>query len=667
MASPHEAYRVPDLFLFPCPVAMAMAEFVYLGCQGNVYHDPYCVGTLAITSVRGRGIMNRKLSVLFFVVAIGFPVYMRAQSASGIIAPSRMVDWSIAGVEGGIPKRTTICATLSPGVTASDISNAISSCSSGGVVFLNAGTYNLSGGISFRKSNVTLRGAGPDKTFLVFTGGGSGTCNRSASICVGAGVSWQNPPNLTNWTGGYSQGSTQVTLSSVNNLKVGGIIIFDQLDDSSDTGNIYFGTAYDTKGGGSGNVDRPGRSEVQVSVVQAINGNTVTIAPGIYMPNWRASQSPQAYWPSNTSTGAGVEDLSIDNTNSTASSAVAFGGAVNSWETNVRSMNISRDHVWLWYVAHITVSSSYFYGTQRGETSEYGVEIDACSASLFTNNIFQHVFEPYTLGQGSGNVISYSYTTDNWYSTSTNWMRAGLFPHDDGTSMNLFEGNETSGLQADNVWGAKSMNTFFRNRLLGWDDAWGNPTSGYQNTIPVNIEGYNRYFNVIGNVLGEPGFHTNYEDVAPSGTNANKSIYVLGWTGEAGRGNADPVAISTLMRWGNYDTATNSAHWDSSEVPSGISLYANPVPSSQTLPASFYLSSKPGWWGTPWGNPPWPGIGPDVTGGSGPGGHSYDIPAKLCYENTSKGSNGILNFNADSCYSSSPAPAPPSGLSVTAH
>jgi hypothetical protein len=385
------------------------------------------------------------------------------------------------------------------------------------------------------------------------------------------------------------------------------------------------------------------------------------------MPNWRASQSPQAYWPSNTVTGAGVEDLSIDNTNSTASSAVAFGGAVNSWETNVRSLNISRAHVWLWYTAHISVMSCYFYGTQRGQTSEYGIEPDADSASLFTNDIFQHVFEPYTLGQASGDVISYNYTTDNWYSTSPKWMRAGLFPHNDGTSMDLFEGNQSSGLEADNIHGATDMLTFFRNRLLGWDDAWGNPTSGYQSTMPVSIEAFNRYFNVIGNVLGEPRFHGNYEDVAPSGTNPDNSIYVLGWTGEDGRGSADPVVISTLMRWGNYDTVTGTTHWNSSEVPSGISLYANPVPSGNSLPASFYLSSRPSSWATPWGTPSWPPIGPDVTGGTGPGGHSYDIPAKLCYENTSKDSNGILNFNAHNCYSSSPAPPAPTNLGAVAH
>lgn len=31
---------------------------------------------------------------------------------------------------------------------------------------------------------------------------------------------------------------------------------------------------------------------------------------------------------------------------------------------------------------------------------------------------------------------------------------------------------------------------------------------------------------------------------------------------------------------------------------------------------------------------PWPPIGPDVTGGSGPAGHAWDIPAKACFDRT---------------------------------
>ena len=117
------------------------------------------------------------------------------------------------------------------------------------------------------------------------------------------------------------------------------------------------------------------------------------------------------------------------------------------------------------------------------------------------------------------------------------------------------------------------------------------------------------------------------------------------------------------MRWGNYDTVKASAQWNSSEVPSSLSQYANPVPSSQNLPDSFYLTSTPAWWG----NNPWPGTGPDVSGGTDATGHSYPNPAQTCYSSSTKGSNGILTFNAATCYSNGVVVQPPSNLTAVAH
>ena len=98
-------------------------------------------------------------------VLLGLSTSVQAQQT--IVASSRSIDWRGAGVPGGIPSRTTVCATFSPGASAEQITDAIASCPGGQVVKLNAGTYNLSTGIRFNgRSNVTLRGAGPDRTFL---------------------------------------------------------------------------------------------------------------------------------------------------------------------------------------------------------------------------------------------------------------------------------------------------------------------------------------------------------------------------------------------------------------------------------------------------------------------------------------------------------------------
>jgi hypothetical protein len=136
------------------------------------------------------------------------------------------------------------------------------------------------------------------------------------------------------------------------------------------------------------------------------------------------------------------------------------------------------------------------------------------------------------------------------------------------------------------------------------------------------------------------------------------SIYVLGWANGRGQSRPplkdDPRVAETLMRWGNYDTVTQQAQWKTSEVPSGIGYLPNPVPADHRLPASFYLSSKPGWWGTM----PWPAVRPDVSGGNGPTGHVYANPAEACYQSAARDDsypvdevgNRILVINASKHY-----------------
>ena len=83
---------------------------------------------------------------------------LKGQNWSGILSPERAVDWSNAGIPGGIPKRTVVHATLSPGATAGEINKAIASCPGGQVVSLDAGTFTLATGIDFANhSDVTLR------------------------------------------------------------------------------------------------------------------------------------------------------------------------------------------------------------------------------------------------------------------------------------------------------------------------------------------------------------------------------------------------------------------------------------------------------------------------------------------------------------------------------
>ncbi len=613
--------------------------------------------------------MKRKYGFLFsLILLLMIPTTAYGQLWTGIIDPSRAIDWSNPGIPGGIPNRTTICATLNPGATSAQIDSAIAACNNG-VVFLNAGTYSLSGGITLRgKSNVTLRGAGPDQTILHFTG--ADPCDSfPANVCVkgtsAVGV-WGVPSaNIHNWTAGYAKGTTQITLDSTVGVTTGMILVLDQLDDSTDTGGVVVNgqaiSAFSIEGNAPG---RPSRTQQQYVKVTAISGTQVTISPGLYMSNWRASQQPQVWFWGDTSQTAfmdGIEDMTLDHSASNETPGMMFWNAYTNWVKNVKSLTPNRNHIWLYQSARTEVRDSYFYGTKNAATQSYGVEYFMTSDDLVINNVFQHITCPIMTGPSEGAVAAYNYMIDMYYSTVPNWQMWGINgSHDTGTGMNLFEGNQGDGFGMDLYHGPGALPTAFRNQLTK------EPNKG-SNTEVVSIWAYNRFANIVGNVLGTIGYHTVYEDSrGPQGQtgNSNHSIFLLGYSGvdeSISSGIAyDLLAVNGLLRWGNYDTVTGAARWNASEVPSSVSPYSNAVPANRNLPASFFLSAKPSFWGTM----PWPAIGPDVAGGTDPTGHVFANPALTCYNITPKDSNGVLLFKANNCYGAVTLPAAPTNLSV---
>jgi hypothetical protein len=285
------------------------------------------------------------------------------------------------------------------------------------------------------------------------------------------------------------------------------------------------------------------------------------------------------------------------------------------------------------------------------------------------NNIGEQVAVPFMINSDcEGCVVSYGYSINDLYTASSNWMMQGIFLHS-LTSNILLEGNVGSGTIGDLFHGTHNFITMFRNRFDGHQANNGVTTSG--NTNPLKIYPYSRYFNLVGNVLGTSGYHTSYQyTTSPEQGAGDTSVMVLGTGPATCCMGGDPLVASTLMRWGNYDTVNNAVRFVNGEVPSGLSLYLNPLPASQSLPASFYSSTKPAWFGSV----AWPPIGPDVAGGNIPnvGGHANLNPAGVCFVNLMKGptngTGGPLSFNANTCYASGSAqgPAPPTNVKAMA-
>jgi hypothetical protein len=118
-----------------------------------------------------------------------------------------------------------------------------------------------------------------------------------------------------------------------------------------------------------------------------------------------------------------------------------------------------------------------------------------------------------------------------------------------------------------------------------------------------------------------------------------------GRTGDDGTGTGCGGGVPPCHRPGNFIQGFLS--WKFNNV-GGVIAWAPGV--IHQLPASLYRIGKPKWWGAM----PFPATGPDVTGGAGPGGHSYGNPAQACYLHEMGGSDGgaggPLIFNASRCY-----------------
>jgi len=546
--------------------------------------------------------------VLIFICLCGF--------ATGQIIPEdRMIDWTRVGVNGGIPERTTICTTIdsSIGNSATDatsaIQTAINNCPANQVVYIPAGTYTVSGSINL-KDGITLRGAGTEHTTIDCSIGSSPSEDGCVNIM---GSSAWNPAPAITWSAGYSKGDTVVTLSSTSGLDVGDVMFLDIINDNSFLIWDCVSSCPSTAGSRDGNK----RHMMQVVEVTGISGNQVTFDPPLYM-DYSAHSGHSAFWPTDTISYAGVENINFELGSMTGPKyGIKLGNGHNLWVKGVETDSTNRAHIKTYQTTKVEVRESYIHHGQSYSSVSYGIETHYTSAMLIENNIFDTLVTGIVSNSAfSGSVVAYNYLHSTRYDTPVAWQTPSFGLHAAHAISNLFEGNMVPSLWTDNWWGSSSHTTAFRNRISGRS---GTKT---QNTFAIGTHAHSLYNTYMGNILGTEGYHTVYEYNTPTNCQSTVGIYSTGYWGNcqtANSDNFDPDSFDTMLRHKNYDYVSNSVkNCDDAGEPGCHGI------TSDTLPNSLFLSSAPSWWCQ---ETPWPPIGPDIAG------YSNDIPAKRKWDN----------------------------------
>ena len=578
------------------------------------------------------------------------PVY---KTKTGTATLSRTIAWT-PGIAGGVPARTKICATLSATGKGDDahINAALASCADNEVVKLNAGTYNIKNAIVWSKSNVVLRGSG---------GPGVAAAKQTRLIAdpslygpvVNLGLNLFPHPNpaSVDLTADAMQGTTSATVASSAGFHVGDLVTVDMLVNPADdtgafvtkapaggTGLVYPYAEYNPykspKGDASrGWFSRMDRPAAQIMEIAAISGNKIAFSTPFHMTFNVANQAQLTGWDTEPLTNSGLEDVYVSGVPAPGGNAqyndVVITLAKYSWVKNVETDNSNGYGIGIDQAFKNIVRDSYIHSTINPTPggAGYGLEFSMGSADNLAENNISWNFDKVMVmrASGGGNVMAYNYMDNGWIDYQPNWMESGInaahmtMPH-----FELFEGNLSFALGADETWGGSTFITWLRNVATNHRSAWpplntyvfnsvkqtagGCKTTGPGDSdcVPYTDLG-NRaaaqalygddFFNYVGNVLGSSGMPAapepegfTYANGAPDWPSDPTPMWIVGF-GDwdyPGDSATDEGVANTIYRDGNYDFATKSVHWAGAK---------------RTIPDSLYICSKPAFFGSyawPW-------------------------------------------------------------------
>lgn len=490
--------------------------------------------------------------------------------SAAVPSPEHVIDWQ-PGLPEAIPdypvsKNVKDFGAIGDGNTndTQAIQAAIDAAPDGTAVLVPEGVY-LINSILIQNS-VVLRGEGHQVTTLKL----SGKTGTGIKIGTGSSERW-----VTVLSG--SKGSHSVEISDASGFSIGDFALLRQDNDPT-----LFQWGY------NGPESYGERAMGQILRISEIHGNTLTFDRPLYM-TYESSLNPKITLRRMVER-AGVEDLRLQRVDTSGwGRNINLRGAAYSWVRRVWSEKTLTAHVQLAEAYGNEIRGNYFNDSYLHSSGGQGYGIRAqeqATDNLIEDNTFDHLRHSMVVQLGAtGNVFGYNYSRNPYTSQSPNWLSSDITVHGAYPYLNLFEGNTVQHAVIDNVHGTNGPTTLFRNRieknLAGIEAIIEDPDKFSYIKVAEN----NPYHNLVGNELGIAGSY------------ATTPIEL------------DPSIADTIIVHGNYTYQTGSVAWD-------------PDIADHSLPASYYLASKPAFFGSL----PWPLVGGDLSP------NTNKIPAQQRYD-----------------------------------
>lgn len=517
------------------------------------------------------------------------------QAWSGVLNPTRAIDWSHGGLPAVLPDgETTInpwtpptrpqCGSLvscaNNSTDAATINAALAACTGAHTVKIAPGTCSITSNIFMWRNGgagplneITLSGSGPMSTILNFSG--TSTEFQYGVCCTGFSFG-----NLS--LSSYAPGTSSITITGVGsgtNLVVNNVAWIQQCD-TGWTGTGLNGTQPNCISGGyvdngdffvcgvdvpwcTNDVNPSGAHAFQEQkvIITGVTNNgggsyNVNFSPGLYMANWSSANNALMIWqdPANASAGMGLTNLAMNITGGTNEKIETGGYAW--WVSGLRITGYpSNPNLPIGGKSGL-FSNNYVFGnspTSMNNNLSETILRTGDSDNLILNNIITQSICVWADGNTTGDIIAHNYCSG----AQTLYYIAVSLDHLPYESFLLTEGNQFPQIQDDSTHGTHDADTYFKNYVRGWDDPY---TLCTCNPWSFGFFNYQRFDNVVGNIIGGP------QSTAYQGTSASVGNEYI-------TPPYDTVAQLSLMRWGNCDVITGTCRHVAGEVPSGLHAY----------------------------------------------------------------------------------------------